>query len=82
MYKSHIEKVNADFANLGENLDNSFAEMNAKFENVEGQIENLNHVSAVVRVNEESIEALQDEIKDLKVQIEELKAIIAALRGE
>ncbi|MBD5419693.1 MAG: hypothetical protein HDR47_00475 [Bacteroides sp.] len=56
--------------------------MNAKFENVEGQIENLNHVSAVVRVNEESIEALQDEIKDLKVQIEELKAIIAALRGE
>ena len=77
-----IEKVNADFANLGENLDNSFAEMNAKFENVEGQIENLNHVSAVVRVNEESIEALQDEIKDLKVQIEELKAIIAALRGE
>ena len=67
MLEERIDKIEAsaaatdkDFKNLDENLTNAFTGVDAKFEEIEGQLENLNNVSAVVRANEEAIEELQD----------------------
>ena len=60
-----VEDLKQSFENLGENLDNSFSQMQAQFDEVNGQLENLNQVAAVVRANEEAIETLQGDFNNL-----------------
>lgn len=93
--QNQVATSQADFENLGENLDNLVTEMNTHFEIIDGQLENLNNVSAVVRVNEEAIETLQADYKSLtenldnsfarvgvmEEQVEQNVADIEALQG-
>ncbi|MDE6670072.1 MAG: hypothetical protein K2K26_10390 [Muribaculaceae bacterium] len=64
--ESQISQIAADFANLGENLDNSFAQVTAIDEKVEGLIENLDNSFKRVEVMEEQVEANTTAIAEVK----------------
>ncbi len=75
-----------NFENLGENLTNFGTEMDAKFAEVNAQLENLNQVAAVVRVNEENIEGLQKDFENLGENLtmfgQEMEANFTEVNGQ
>ena len=82
---ARIDGLAQDFENMGENLDNAFGQMQAQFEEVNGQIENLNNVSAVVRSNEEKLEKLdgvKEDVENLVAENEETKSTLRNMNAE
>lgn len=60
-----VDGMKQDFENLGENLDNLVNQMETKFEEIDGQLENLNMVAAVTRTNEETIGEIQGDFENM-----------------
>ena len=90
--ENQLNQISADFANLGENLDNLVTEMTTHFDEVNAQLENLNMVSAVVRANEEQIEKNTADIatvkndaynafEDIYQQLGSLEQVVKAVEG-
>ncbi|MDE6844009.1 MAG: hypothetical protein K2J24_10840, partial [Muribaculaceae bacterium] len=90
--ENQLNQISADFANLGENLDNLVTEMTTHFDEVNAQLENLNMVSAVVRANEEQIEKntadiatvkndAYNEFEDIYQQLGSLEQVVKAVEG-
>lgn len=63
--QGQVDALDADIENIKENLTNAFEAKDAEIAEINGQIENLNNVSAVVRANEEAIEELQGDFKNI-----------------
>lgn len=68
---ARIDGLAQDFENMGENLDNAFNEVNVQIADINGQLENLNMVAAVVRTNEEAIEELNNNVDAMATMVEE-----------
>ncbi|MDE6552031.1 MAG: hypothetical protein K2K98_03575 [Muribaculaceae bacterium] len=60
-----VENLDNDLENIKENLTNAFNVKDEEIAEINGQLENLNNVAAVVRANEEAIEEMQGDFKNL-----------------
>ncbi|MDE5848707.1 MAG: hypothetical protein K2H38_01020 [Muribaculaceae bacterium] len=63
--QKQVDGLDDDLENIKENLTNAFNVKDEEIAEINGQLENLNNVAAVVRANEEAIEEMQGDFKNL-----------------
>lgn len=68
--QKQADTTDQDLENIKENLTNAFEVKDAEIAEINGQLENLNNVAAVVRANEEGIEQLTEQTDAFATMVE------------